>query len=54
MYKLIYYQRDTNGKLVNGQIVAGYNYATRAACNAQKFRIKNTTHRMGVLKIEKL
>jgi len=54
MCKLVYYQKRADGTLYNGTIVPGYHCAPRAVCNSHKNSIKNTTHRLGVLKVEKV
>lgn len=54
MYKLMYYQKRPDGTLFNGTVVAGYECAPYGVCNGRKNIIKHTTHRLGVLKIEKV
>lgn len=54
MYKLVYYQKRADGSLFNGTIVQGFASAPYGVCNAAKKRLKNTTHRLGVLKCEKI
>jgi len=54
MYKLVYYLKRPDGSLFNGTIVAGYACAPRGVCEGHKKQIKHTTHRCGVLKVEKI
>lgn len=54
MYRLVYYLKRADGSLYNGTIVAGYAYAPRGVCEGHKKHIKHTTHRFGVLKVEKI
>jgi len=54
MYKLIYYQKKPDGTLFNGTIVPGFGSAPSGVCYAAKKRLSNSTHRLGVLKVEKI
>jgi hypothetical protein len=54
MYKLVYYLKRPDGSLFNGTIVSGCACAPYGVCAAKKTEVKNTTHRSGALKIEKI